>query len=335
MAKRGLAAELLDIGRGIGRVTLYFYVPVVTLLVLIHFPYDVDPSLYGPAKVEAASVAGSAPTQKKRTSDFYESAYLQGPKPKGIDYESTARTAADNMGITSDVKAFVREHHLEDKKVLEVGSGRGSLQDVVADYTGLDLSPTVAPLYHKKFVVGSATAMPFPDHTFDAIWTVWVLEHIPEPERALREMRRVVKPGGKIYLRVAWGCQSWYADGFDVRSYEDFNWKGKLVKASLLVRDQAYIQTAYMLPTRIIRLAHYGLSGKKTPLRFHALEANYDVYWRPDSDASTGLDTYEAYLWHRAQGDECLNCEGPWGQMTAKGEVLVIGVRKRGEATIR
>ena len=79
---------------------------------------------------------------------------------------------------------------------------------------------------------------------------------------------------------------------------------------------------------RPLRLAHYGISGSNTPLRFHALEANYDVYWRPDSDASTGLDTYEAYLWHRAQGDECLNCEGPWGQMTAKGEVLVMSVRK-------
>lgn len=323
MAKRTLRAELHDIFRGIGRVTLYGYLPIVTLLVLIHFPYDVDPGLHGSRTVEAASVS-----QPKRSSDFYESAYLKGPKPKGVDYESTARSAADNFGITADVKAFVREHHLEDKKILEVGSGRGYLQDVVADYTGLDLSPSVAPLYHKKFVVGSATQMPFADNSFDAVWTVWVLEHIPEPEKTLREIRRVLKPGGKLYLRVAWGCQSWYADGFDVRPYQDFNWKGKLVKASLLLRDQPYVQGTYMLPIRVIRLAHYGLVGNQTALRFHALDANYDVYWRPDSDASTGIDTYEAYLWHRAQGDECLNCEGLWGQMTAKGETLVLSIRK-------
>jgi ubiquinone/menaquinone biosynthesis C-methylase UbiE len=124
-----------------------------------------------------------------------------------------------------------------------VGSGRGYLQDLVEDDTGLDLSPSVARRYHKKFVAGSATALPFPDNTFDAIWTVWGLEHIPEPEKTMREMRRVLKPGGKLFLMAAWNCKPWLADGFTVRPYSDFNWKGKLVKASLLLRDTAYLQT--------------------------------------------------------------------------------------------
>ena len=81
-----------------------------------------------------------------------------------------------------------------------MGSGRGYLQDLVEDDTGLDLSPSVARRYHKKFVAGSATALPFPDNTFDAIWTVWGLEHIPEPEKTMREMRRVLKPGGLLVL---------------------------------------------------------------------------------------------------------------------------------------
>jgi hypothetical protein len=42
--------------------------------------------------------------------------------------------------------------------VLEIGSGRGYLQDVAQNYTGLDISPSVARFYHKKFVLGSATA---------------------------------------------------------------------------------------------------------------------------------------------------------------------------------
>src|SRR5262245_45610247 len=49
---------------------------------------------------------------------------------------------------------------------------------------------TAARHYHKRFVHGTATAMPFEENTFDAIWTVWVLEHIPNPETALSEMRR-------------------------------------------------------------------------------------------------------------------------------------------------
>ena len=56
------------------------------------------------------------------------------------------------------------------------------------NYTGLDISPSVARFYHKKFVLGSATAMPFPDNSFDGIWSIWVFEHVPNPEQAFRRL---------------------------------------------------------------------------------------------------------------------------------------------------
>jgi ubiquinone/menaquinone biosynthesis C-methylase UbiE len=102
--------------------------------------------------------------------------------------------------------------------------------------------------------------MPFPDNSSDAIWTVWVLEHIPEPEAALSEMRRVLKPGGV----------PWAADGFDVRSYSDFNWRGKLVKASIAFRR-----------------------WRSRTIKF---------YWEPDSLVAVSLGRYEAYLWLPSRG---------------------------------
>ena len=42
---------------------------------------------------------------------------------------------------------------------------------------------------------------------FDVVWSVWTLEHIPNPEQALREIRRVTKDKGFIYLEPAWYCQ--------------------------------------------------------------------------------------------------------------------------------
>lgn len=328
-----MSEELLDIFRGIQRVFWRGYVPLVAVLTLIHYPNDTDPSLYPP---QAATVTHSAAVNVPETStaNFYEAAYLGPdsngvvPRRKGLDYESTAAEAATKYQITPRVADFVNTHQLKDKKVLEVGSGRGYLQDLVEDYTGLDLSPSVARHYHKKFVVGSATALPFPDNTFDAIWTVWVLEHIPEPEKAMREMRRVLKPGGKLFLMAAWNCKPWLADGFAVRPYSDFNWKGKLVKASLLLRDTAYLQTTYMLPTRFLRHLHYRWSGAATPLHFNKLQPNYAVYWQPDSDAAINVDGYEAYLWHRAQGDQCLNCGGAWEEMTNATGALILQVNK-------
>ncbi|MCA2967624.1 MAG: class I SAM-dependent methyltransferase [Acidobacteriaceae bacterium] len=209
-----------------------------------------------------------------------------------------------------------------------MGSGRGYLQDLVDDYTGLDLSPSVARHYHKKFVVGSATALPFPDNTLDAIWTVWGLEHIPEPEKTIREMRRVLKPRGKLFLMAAWNCKPRLADGFAVRPHSDFNWKGKLVKGSLLLRDTAHLQTTYLLPTRFLRHLHYRWSGGATPLHCNKLAPNYAVYWQPDSEAAIDIDGYEAYLWHSAQGDQCLNCGGPWQEMTQATGALILQVNK-------
>ncbi len=49
-------------------------------------------------------------------------------------------------------------------------------------------------------VVGSAEHLPFADETFDCVVASEVIEHLPEPERALEQMWRVVKPGGRVIV---------------------------------------------------------------------------------------------------------------------------------------
>ncbi len=142
--------------------------------------------------------------------------------------------------------------------MLDVGSGLGYLQDAVANYTGLDISAAVAKHYHKRFVHGTATAMPFADNTFDAAWSIWVLEHIPNPEAALSEIRRVVKPGGLLYLQPAWDCKPWAAQGYEVRPYSDFGIGGKLIKASIPLRQSEAFWVASAVPNRLLRAAFAG-----------------------------------------------------------------------------
>ena len=94
--------------------------------------------------------------------------------------------------------------------VLEVAPGPGFLaiemaRDSRIRVTGLDISKTFVELARKKaaeegvrvdFKLGNASAMPFADKSFDLLVCRAAFKNFSEPERALKEMRRVLRPGG-------------------------------------------------------------------------------------------------------------------------------------------
>lgn len=96
-------------------------------------------------------------------------------------------------------------------RVLEVGIGSGlnfpfySRQIEVV--FGIDPSPRLLAIARRRaaaanvraeFMQGSATAIPLAENTVDTVVMTWTLCSIPDPSAALREMRRVLKPGGKL-----------------------------------------------------------------------------------------------------------------------------------------
>jgi ubiquinone/menaquinone biosynthesis C-methylase UbiE len=94
---------------------------------------------------------------------------------------------------------------LDGRDVLEVGCGRGHLlrvlQEAGADAVGVDLNPqAIAHGVVDGLSVGRADALPFPDEHFDALISVHTIEHLPDLDRALTEMVRVVRPGGRLLL---------------------------------------------------------------------------------------------------------------------------------------
>ncbi len=289
-------------------------------LIALNFPYDVDApastrDLEASRKYYAEAYRQGAPTQAEQPASEYETKYLQ-----------VAIQAAQDSHIPEMVQSFVDRYDLKKRPVLEIGSGRGYLQDIADDYTGLDISPTVGRFYHKKFVLGSATAMPFSDSTFDGAWSIWVFEHIPNPEQALSELRRVTRDRGVILLFPAWSSNSWAADGYAVRPYSDFNLGGKLIKASVPVRSSLPFRLATRIPARIIRKTASWFGP--TRLHYRRLTPNYKEYWQPDSDAVNSLDRHEVMLWFRSRGDKCLNCEGFAGSVLMKSDPLIIQIHK-------
>jgi SAM-dependent methyltransferase len=288
---------------------------MAAILSLLFFPWSTD----GPL-----TQAERADLQK-----FYSTAYDK-PVPEEKEdtrYVKIAEEEANRLDVTGIVSNFAHTFGLEDKKVLDIGSGRGYLQDVVADYTGLDISPSVRRFYHKPLVVASATLMPLATNQFDAAWSIWVFEHVPNPEAGLEEMRRVTKDGGLLYLAPAWDCTPWAADGYTARPYSDFGIAGKLYKASIPLH--IYFRGLAKPAVRMVRYLAWSLSGEPTRLHYTHLKPNYDYYWVADSDAVNSLDRYETALWFISRGDQCLNCEGNLHGLMKPNEPLIVRVNKK------
>jgi SAM-dependent methyltransferase len=87
-------------------------------------------------------------------------------------------------------------------RVLDIGCGmqpyRSLLDASLTEYVGVDRK---GPLSNPT-VEGTAEALPFPDASFDAALSTQVLEHLLDPQLAINEALRVLKPGGTLVLTV-------------------------------------------------------------------------------------------------------------------------------------
>jgi SAM-dependent methyltransferase len=226
-----------------------------------------------------------------------------------------------------EVSHFVKVYELQHRKCLEVGCGRGLFQDLVTDYTGIDLSSAVAPLMHKPFIACDATSLPFADRSFDAVWSVTVLEHIPQPQSALEEMRRVLKPGGLLFLKPAWHCRPWICEGIPVRPYRDLTIRQRWIKATLPVRDSLPLRVALALPRRVAHWLRGCFAKGPAPLSYGKLPANYETFWMVDSDAAVSLDPFDMILWFRDRGDEVLTHPSLRAAFMSRSEAIVVRTR--------
>ena len=98
-------------------------------------------------------------------------------------------------------------------RLLEIGCGVGAVLGVLATafpglaVTGVDIEPRQLDFAREHLSrlgisadlrVADARHLPLSDESFDHVWMMWFLEHLPAPGQALREARRVLVPGGAI-----------------------------------------------------------------------------------------------------------------------------------------
>jgi SAM-dependent methyltransferase len=147
------------------------------------------------------------------------------------DYRSYVRKHYDGLpGAMLTVTGFVTGHEVLAgrlihprafdirgcKNLLDAGCGDGRYSkfilrraDADAMITGFDYSRQMLQRARRRLknprathVAADLTRLPYADKVFDAVVCGWVLEHLPDPRPGLRELSRVMQPGGKLLLMV-------------------------------------------------------------------------------------------------------------------------------------
>jgi SAM-dependent methyltransferase len=143
--------------------------------------------------------------------------------------------------------------------VVALDADDAELKDVKA-VSGAMLDAGELPYGEGGVVNGDALTLPFPDEAFDRVIAAEVLEHIPDDTRALGELVRVLRAGGRIAVtvptwwpeRVCWAFDHRYHDtpGGHVRIYRRSDLEAKLERAGLLLRGSHHahaLHTPYWL----------------------------------------------------------------------------------------
>jgi ubiquinone/menaquinone biosynthesis C-methylase UbiE len=121
---------------------------------------------------------------------------------------------------------------LKGKKILDLGGGDAALayclykrgaQVVVIDNEplGIEMGKEnfASKNAHAEFLLGSAYELPFESDTFDGVVCSEVVEHLEQPERAVEEAARVLKPGGLCIITTPYRLLEKPTDSDDLRAY--------------------------------------------------------------------------------------------------------------------
>lgn len=134
-----------------------------------------------------------------------DSAYIHG-----TDLAEQSRLASFNELVNESFLGFLDLAGAT--TILEVGSGLGVLTREVARrfpgarVTGIELAESQLAQAREhsqpnlKYVKGDATQLPFDEAAFEFVYCRWVLEHLADPLAALKEILRVLKPGGRFFI---------------------------------------------------------------------------------------------------------------------------------------
>lgn len=138
---------------------------------------------------------------------------MTGSKRQFYDAKATTYTAVDPEALFRHRQAVACASLRPGNVVLDIGCKVGGLRDVLwgaqqqIEYYGIDISAEaisrITDVDSGHFSVADVMdGLPFSDHMFDWVFMLEVLEHVENPTHCLREIKRVLDPGGGLVVSV-------------------------------------------------------------------------------------------------------------------------------------
>ena len=190
----------------------------------------------------------------------------------------------------------------EGDSVLDVGSGTGALAFALAEaipsvrVTGVDPSSAYVryaqartPGDRLRFSVGDARAMEFADASVDKTLSLLVINFIPNPGIALREMIRVTRPGGVVAAAV-WDY------GEDMEMLRVFWDEAVALDSTIAARDERNMPLCRQGELAALWRANGLQRVEEAPITIESSFASFDDYWRPFLGGQGPAGAYAASL---------------------------------------
>jgi SAM-dependent methyltransferase len=131
----------------------------------------------------------------------------------------------DKVDAASWISKYLEQHLKDAKTILSVGCGPGVFLPELAamrpnaEFVGVDLSAErihdaelrLRGVPNARAQIGDAQALPFESGSFDLVFCRFLMEYLPDKPRALQEMARVSRSGGKILLQDLDGQLVWHS----------------------------------------------------------------------------------------------------------------------------